>query len=255
MTTKVPCLGCGAEILPSTAKGNNGLCMRCKAYGPPNADFAKDKTRRFGSSNPEIMNIPFWRYMVESKKSAYEANTSVFGGRHKAEEGPIWCFNRFGATSTEGFGEKTFVIGGEHEDYYDDDFCIYNDLVVFEKDGDFNIFGYPKEIFPPTDFHSATLIQDQIFIIGGLGYQDERHPDTTNIYRLDCTRLSIEKAASHGECPGWISEHTATFDEKAGVIIVTGGQLYKIIDGEGVLEQNSDTFSFEIGTGIWKKLA
>lgn len=40
---------------------------------------------------------------------------------------PVWCFNRFGATRTKLPDGRTVCIGGEHEDFYDPDFYIYND--------------------------------------------------------------------------------------------------------------------------------
>ena len=43
-------------------------------------------------------------------------------------------------------------MGGEHEDFYDPDFCIYNDVVVYDGHGDFTIYGYPKEVFPSHGF-------------------------------------------------------------------------------------------------------
>lgn len=65
-------------------------------------------------------------------------------------------------------------IGGEHEDYYDPDFFIYNDVTVVGPDGSIKIRGYSRGVFPPTDFHSATLAGDAILIIGRLGYPDQR---------------------------------------------------------------------------------
>ncbi len=76
------------------------------------------------------------------------------------------------------------LIAGEHEDCYDPDFQIYNDVVVLHPDGRMDILGYPREIFPPTDFHSATLVGEQIFIIGGLSYPEERQAAKTRVYCL-----------------------------------------------------------------------
>jgi len=56
---------------------------------------------------------------------------------------------------------REVLIAGEHEDYYDPDFFIYNDVVVRAPDGKFAIYGYSKEAFPPTDFHTATLLPGQ----------------------------------------------------------------------------------------------
>ena len=44
---------------------------------------------------------------------------------------------------------------------------VYNDVIVYHAPPDgkatrgwrsFEIFGYPKDVFPPTDFHSATYV-------------------------------------------------------------------------------------------------
>jgi hypothetical protein len=42
------------------------------------------------------------------------------------------------------------------------------------------IFGYTTDVFPPTDFHSATLLSNQIVIVGNLGYPKERRAGTTH---------------------------------------------------------------------------
>ncbi|KAF2822302.1 hypothetical protein CC86DRAFT_410672 [Ophiobolus disseminans] len=66
-------------------------------------------------------------------------------------------------------------IGGEHEDSCDPDFMVYNDVIVFHPEadgkincssGNFDIYGYPKDVFPPTDGHTATfwLSRNQIII-------------------------------------------------------------------------------------------
>ncbi len=73
------------------------------------------------------------------------------------EEGPIWTFDRMGRTCDELVDGRMVCIGGEHEDFYDPDFRIYNDVVVFNADATIDIYGYPKEIFPPTDFQTATV--------------------------------------------------------------------------------------------------
>lgn len=42
---------------------------------------------------------------------------------------------------------RALFIAGEHEDSYDPDFCIYNDLIVFHTDKSVQIFAYPREVF------------------------------------------------------------------------------------------------------------
>jgi hypothetical protein len=79
---------------------------------------------------------------------------------------PIWCNSREFATKTELPDGTVVQIGGEHEDSYDPEFMVHNDVIVYHlnpkdevstADGKFEIFGYPQEVFPKTVGHTATL--------------------------------------------------------------------------------------------------
>lgn len=95
------------------------------------------KTR--GTANPSLMDKPFWKYMIGTGCNAYEARRLFQCDEHRfADEeydnmkspdwpmSPVWCFHRFGATVNILPDGRHIYIGGEHEDYYDLDFCIYN---------------------------------------------------------------------------------------------------------------------------------
>ena len=97
------------------------------------------------------------------------------------DAGPGRCFDRFGQSSNQLPDGRVVCIAGEHEDSYDPDFYIYNDVVIQQPDGRIDIFGYPREVFPPTDFHTATLVGNRIVLIGSLGYPDERRPGETPV--------------------------------------------------------------------------
>jgi hypothetical protein len=158
-----------------------------------------------------------------------------------------------GATRTPHPDGRMICIGGEHEDHYDPDFCIYNDVVVLDLDGSIEIYGYPKDLFPPTDFHTATLLSDRVIIIGRLGYTGERRPGTTPVFALELANYRIEELPSHGELPGWIFGHEAELDQD-GVITVRGGEVIDEKYGERGIRRNFDDFAYDIGTGIWKRL-
>jgi ankyrin repeat protein len=170
--------------------------------------FRRTFTRSFGEGNPTRMRVPFWEAMIHSGVSAY-------GPRERFEascgpvEGPVWCAERFGQSLTLLPGGRAVQIGGEHEDWYDADFCIYNDVFVYERDRSVAIYGYPESVFPPTDFHTATLIGDSIYVIGCLGYPESRRPGETPVYRLDLRTLRMERLDTRGEAPGWIYRHRA----------------------------------------------
>jgi hypothetical protein len=229
--------------------------------------FESQQQRRFGTTNPERQPLAFWEWMIRASEDSrlrdwssddqpaehtpYALRTS-FGQEGDYSKGPIWNFDRMGATRTPHPDGRMICIAGEHEDHYDPDFCIYNDVVVLDLDGSVAIFGYPKDVFPPTDFHTATLIGDRAIIIGRLGYMGERHPGTTPVFALDLTSYRMEPLPSHGETPGWIFEHEAELGPDG--IVIRGGEVWEQENGEEHIRRNFDDFLYDPGTGAWKRL-
>jgi hypothetical protein len=213
-------------------------------------EYRAGRSRRFGSANPEKMDVPFWRAMVRSGASAYAAKSQF--GEDGCGGGPVWCFDRFGKSITRLADGLVIEVAGEHEDSYDPDFCIYNDVFVHFGGGRFEIYGYPREVFPPTDFHTATQVGEWLYIVGSLGYQQDRRPGETPVYRLSLEDYRIEAIETSGEKPGWISRHKAS---RVGEeeIRLSGGQLFVQQDGRPDLVENGAGYVLNVRTGIWSK--
>lgn len=209
--------------------------------------FKQQSLPRFGNANPEQMEMPFWKFMIQTKEPAFWASKYF-----DTPMSPVWCFQRFGTSETILPDMRAILIAGEHEDFYDDDFYIYNDVIVFYPGGEIKIFGYPKHIFPPTDFHSATLIGDHIYIIGSVGYVGERVPGFTPVYRLNCTSFQIEQIETSGDNPGWISRHQAELDEKSTGILIRGGKVFPSRDASKYVN-NWETYHLDLATLVWEK--
>jgi hypothetical protein len=144
-------------------------------------------------------------------------------------------------------------IAGEHEDHYDPDFYIYNDVVIRSPDDRIEIFGYPRDAFPPTDFHSATLLGEHLVLIGNLGYPADRQPGVTQVVVLDLPTLSCSLIDTRGDPPGWIHHQTATLGGD-GSIVVSGG---RIDTGQGVhveFRENGDDWRLDPVTWMWERL-
>jgi hypothetical protein len=169
------------------------------------------------------------------------------------EEGPIWTFDRMGATRNKLPDGRVVCVGGEHEDYYDPDFSIYNDVVVFQPDGQIEIYGYPKGVFPPTDFHTATLDGNRLIIIGGLGYADDRRPGHTPVYSLDLLQYQMSEIATSGEMPGWLFKHEARYDPN-GFIEIRGGEVVGGFDGEQRFRRNFEDYALDMRSWVWRRL-
>jgi hypothetical protein len=168
--------------------------------------------------------------------------------------GPGWCFDRFGQSSTTLPDGRTILIAGEHEDYYDPDFNIYNDVVIQHPDGKIDIYGYPVDAFPCTDFHTATSIGNRIIIIGNLGYPDQRKPGTTQVLILNLATLSISSVQTCGSSPGWIHRHNATLEESEDSILVRGGKIAPEGGENLLLVENIDDWRLHVAGWRWERL-
>lgn len=169
------------------------------------------------------------------------------------DAGPGWTLRRFGQSCTPLPDGREFLIAGEHEDSYDPDFFIYNDVIVRERNGEFEIFGYPTKIFPPTDFHSATLVGNQILIIGSLGYAEGRQAGTTPVFSLDLATLKFSKVSTTGHPPGWIHRHRAVLSEDCSSIVVTAGKIERDAASKALIE-NIDDWRLDLASMRWERL-
>jgi len=215
--------------------------------------FRAWRSPRFGRSNPERLNNPVWEWLIESGWSAHAA-TSHFGYVRNECADPGWSFSPFGQSSTRLPDGRAVLIAGEHEDAYDWDFYIYSDVVVRHPGGRIDIYGYPRDVFGPTDFHSATLTGDRIVVIGCLGYPADRKPDVTPVAVLDLTSFAMSSISIPGPAPGWIHRHDATLSADGGAIVVHGGKLARSRSGQSELIENPDDWRLDIATWRWERL-
>ena len=210
------------------------------------------RSPRLGAQNPERLTNPVWDWLVRSRVSAYAASQRFgFGSRPHGDPG--WSFARFGQSTTMLDDGRFVYIAGEHEDHYDADFHIYNDVVIRSPDDRIEIFGYPRAVFPPTDFHTATLVGDRILLIGNLGYLKDRRPGTTQVVSLDLAALSSSLIDTAGDQPGWIHDHGATLDAD-GTIVVSGGKIETGRAGTLQFPENGDDWRLDLSTWRWERL-
>ena len=215
-------------------------------------EYKRHKYPVYGSSNPEAMNHPFWRDMVRLGVNAYQARERYDDTEAFDDPDGVWCFERFGSSLTRLEDGRFVQIGGEHEDHYDSDFHIYNDVVVHDGMGGFEIFGYSKAVFQPTDFHSATLVDGWIYIIGCIGYPEQSKAGFAPVYRLSVESWRIEELKTTGEKPGWLHGHRAVYMPEDKVIRVDGGKLD--LPAESDLLTNTNQFELSLETLKWRLL-
>lgn len=205
---------------------------------------------RRGNANPEIMTNDIWLWMIKDGGWPGHGHAHFGSGERKS---PGWCFSRYGQSETTLPDGSIVHIGGEHEDFYDPDFYIYNDIVVKSPDGSMVIYGYPPDVFPPTDSHTATLVGDQIFIVGCIGYAEQRDLDLTPVYVLDTQSFSIEVFETKGTPPEWLHKHSAKLSVGGNTLLFDRGE-HKHKDSGRYLE-NLSVWRLCLQSGVWDRLS
>jgi hypothetical protein len=219
--------------------------------------YRAGRSPREGRFNPENLTDAFKLTMIRAGCNAYQPRKR-FGDVHYScpipgsRGDPVWCADRFGQSFTRLPDERALLIAGEHEDSYDPDFCIYNDVFVFEPDGEIRIYGYPYAVFPPTDFHTATLVGRDIYIIGSLGYGDRR-ANRAEVYKLSTQDFHIEPVACEGDSPPWIYKHRAWFVPPYSIQIQGGTAVKRVDDGEDHLA-NRVVYQLNLSSRVWLRV-
>lgn len=217
---------------------------------------------RYGSHQSEWVQNPVWEEAIRNNWTGYQLQQHYglkrigrdvcrdpsYSAYREDEAGPFWSWERFGRTSTALGDGRIVHIAGEHEDSYDSDFCIYNDVVIEYAGGRLEIYLYPKTEFPPTDFHTATLIGDDILLIGSLGYRDLRRIGETQVMKFNTRTLAFSRVETAGDVPGWISRHRAE-KTRSHSILISGG---KIETGDGYAG-NKHLFELDLQTLTWSR--
>ena len=218
-------------------------------HGVTASAFVEWRSPRMGSNNPTKIESNVWEWLVRSKLEAYFAAKKV-NVPTTYKEGPTWSFYRFGQSITLLANGNLVFIAGEHEDWSDSDFCIYNDVIVVKPNNTIEFYCYSKSDFTQTDFHTATLVKNKIIIIGNLGYSKDR-TEKTQVYALDLSSYKMEKINTSGLSPGWIHKHTSNLSSDKKSIIIKGGLLH--LDSKHSLRENIDDWKLDLNDWRWER--
>jgi hypothetical protein len=110
-------------------------------------------------------------------------------------------------------------------------------------------------VFPPTDFHTASLVDGHLVLIGCLGYPAERVPGFTPVYRLSLADYRIERVTTTGDAPGWVFHHGAEVDSAGRVITLRGGEVLAAPnDRRRFSTPNVEEYGLDTGAWSWQRL-
>lgn len=205
---------------------------------------------RRGQLNPQLYQNAFFSNQINTQMTASVGFKRDFGSDpdiNKRDFSPVFSFDRFGRSETQLPDGRRVLIAGSHEDFYDPDYFIYNDVCVLGGAGSVEYVIYSIDDFPPTDHHTATLMGDRIWIIGNLGYKNQRSERSAQVLSLDITDWRMKKIAADGDGPGWISGHSSI--RSGDEIFVSGGRYG--LDRE----PNSFTYALNVQTTTWRKVS
>jgi len=232
--------------------------VRDGARKPQYDTFKKQRRGRlYGRTNPtDNTDRAYWRWMILTGTTAWGARQEFkkdiqdFADEDVFKRDSIWCFDRFGRTVTELPDGREVIIAGEHEDFGDDNFCVYNDVVVLlpQRAGIAHIWSYPEDVFPPTDNHAAVHLPklNEIWIIGGYSGRACEEGKTL-VFSLNLQDWSIREIETQGTAPqGYLWKFAAT--QHGNTITCTGG---KIRPKRGNFIPNNKTFILNVDTHEW----
>jgi ankyrin repeat protein len=132
-------------------------------------EFERDRRPTVGVANPTRVRSPYREAMIRAGVEAYVGRRQfdcdwpgMWPGRCSDGEGsdecathqPDWCARRNGQSLTLVPDGRAIQIGGECEDSYHPDFCVYSDVFVHHPgvapDGAIEMYEYPHSAFQPT---------------------------------------------------------------------------------------------------------
>lgn len=215
-------------------------------------EFDQQRRPRFGVANPELVDVPFWNQQIRTGDNAWTGLRRAMGEDADGfTDGPTWTFERFGATATRLPDGRVVAIAGEHEDWYDPDFHIYNDVIVFGPNGEQDVYLYPPEVFPPTDFHATVWAEPYLYMVGNLGRPEHRNDARPLVHRLDSRTWQIEPFASRGPLHAAFHRCLASYDADRHAIRVIGGLWYE--PGQREATHNSQEYWLDLATAQWNE--
>lgn len=222
----------------------------------PEDAFLVAHARRFGRSNPERITTPFLLEQVRTGETSFRAmQARGVTPRFRRRGSPAWTFDRYGQARVALPDGTVLAIAGEHEDYYDPDFCIYNDVTVFRPDGTIDVYAYPRDVFPPTDFHTATLVGDQVYIVGNVGYQDDRRKISgTPVFKLDIQTLAISLVLTAGQAPDRLYRHFARLSPDAHALEFWSGYVEPPSSNPDEQLLNPHLWQLDLRTHAWRNV-
>lgn len=91
---------------------------------------------------------------------------------------------------------------------------------------------------------------DQIYIIGSLGYLEDRAAPGTPVWKMDVNTYRIEPVTTTGDSPGRICRHHARLLDD-GRILIYGGNVSGVRDGEDFYEKNPVKGVLNLATLEW----
>ncbi len=191
------------------------------------------------------MTNPVWAWVVKNDLTPFAFDVAPDSGA------ACWCYGRYGQSQTTLPDGRIIQIGGEYEDWYDPDFYIYNDVVVRDPSGTIDVYGYPEAVFPPTDFHTATLAGDKIVLIGNLSYPRLRG-EQTQVCVLDTSTLEMRPISASGENPDWLHGHSAELEPGGSAIRARGGKISN--RRWPFLVENIEDWRIDLTTWRWERL-
>lgn len=203
--------------------------------------------------NPTPIHDPVLYWIIQHRYAGYQLRDLIEAHTTLEPEYPVWCFDRMVQSCTSLPDGRQILISGEHEDFYDPDFFIYNDVVVIHPDGQIELFEYPLDQFPPTDFHTTIFDESRhrLIIVGNISHPEYRQTHTTQVAVLDLNTMQISMPTTTGHAPNWLSACQLEWHIAGEVLKISQGQVMN--SHISACTKNLSDWFLDVQTWEWSK--
>jgi len=239
-----------------------------KKYNITKENYPDLRGFKFGVSNPTKRDNRLHAALIENRMihdvicrhfDYSKKEIAKFDLPWSVEE--YWHIERYGKTTNRAKDGRIIDIGGQTSfQVKDEEGLIYNDVIVYTPGGGIEIFDYHPDDFEPLCYHGTVLLEDKIFILGGLSNTLSMIANDGQIlYCLNLNNYRMDKIVTHGDVPERFNllrtnsvgyDYEFSYDCKRGALKLT----YKTYPEDNIYNYLAHTHMLELKSLRWEYL-
>jgi hypothetical protein len=152
-----------------------------------------------------------------------------------------------------GWDGRVVYLGGDHEDSYDPDFCIYNDVVVFGPKTELRCMDIQKRFSCRSTFTRPLSSATESSSLVVWATQTLAAWAIHRYMSLTCQVFALPRSRPRGRCQAG-SSSTVRNSNREVLSSIRGGELIEERGGGQRYRRNVEDYALDVGSGVWRRL-